>query len=721
MNQLRAELERFWPGPLKLFSHMDAEIFLAFLERYPSPADAHGLGVARMQAFLVRERYSGGQHPAALMAKLRSAPRGRVGEQELAARRQHVQTYVAMIRTLNAQIKDLERDIRTRMSEHPDGRIFLSLFKSPNSVIAAAELPAEIGDCRERYPTRDALAADAGHAAVAKESGKRKTAGFQWGCNKRLRVAFCRLADSSRHWHPWAQSLYAQARQRGHEHPRAPDRRSRLVPSRVAMLAQPHPIRPRATPLTTATHHRDHPARSGPVPDLAATQRMAGAAVTRRAVAGRARSAYRSSLLLPRPPPGEGLKRLPPFGGPCQDQPLPTGGGSLLSRGSTKASRSRTLAREYWREHQMTRDERARADEKIIEFCRHRLNRLLDGANPAATPRYVLDYYTAHLGDQRAQAAEFDPLICREWWFAHEAVTGSDETFVRDVVRAAECTARAIDTDASGAAELVSQLFRYALTACALRSLSTSIPGALLLRLVDTDPRRWTPQWAITQARRQPTRAVTLAQLALKLPEEERSDVLAESLSAAKAITNESARAQALAGLAAQLPELLPDALSAAKAITNESSRAQALAGLAAQLPDLLPPDARRELLADLLLMIARTSTLVTWRMVASPVSGVISLEGRTACVEAAGCIAVPIPMVWPAHTIHRSTKLVKLVSARAPQLPMERTVTHSLAAISYSPILSRSMILEVWPFRTRRKPATMAPGGGVVGPPRER
>ena len=40
VNQLRAELERFWPGPLALFSHMDAEILLAFLERYPSPADA---------------------------------------------------------------------------------------------------------------------------------------------------------------------------------------------------------------------------------------------------------------------------------------------------------------------------------------------------------------------------------------------------------------------------------------------------------------------------------------------------------------------------------------------------------------------------------------------------------------------------------------------------------------------------------------------------------
>ena len=149
VNQLRAELERFWPGPLRLFSHMDAEILLAFLERYPSPADAHGLGVARMQAFLVRERYSGGQHPTALMAKLRSAPRGRVGELELAARRRLVLSFVAMVRTLNAQIKQLEAEIRMQVRSHPDGPIFLSLFKSPNSVITAAELLAEIGDCRE--------------------------------------------------------------------------------------------------------------------------------------------------------------------------------------------------------------------------------------------------------------------------------------------------------------------------------------------------------------------------------------------------------------------------------------------------------------------------------------------------------------------------------------------------------------------------------------------
>ena len=150
------------------------------------------------------------------------------------------------------------------MRAHPDGEIFLSLFKSPDSVITPAELLAKIGDCRGRSPNRDTRAADAGQAAVAVESGKWKTAGFRRACYKRLHAAFCRLADASRHWHPWAQTLRASTPTRTRAPPRDPDRRPRLVPHRVAMLAQPHPLRPRATPRTATPHHRHHPQPVGP-------------------------------------------------------------------------------------------------------------------------------------------------------------------------------------------------------------------------------------------------------------------------------------------------------------------------------------------------------------------------------------------------------------------------------------------------------------------------
>jgi hypothetical protein len=107
-----------------------------------------GWGEARLAGFLSRERYSGRQKPDKLLAKLRRAPEGRVGGLELNTRRQLVLTLVATIKSLNIQIKELERQIAIAIREHPDGQVFRLLFKGPDSVITAAELLSEIGDCR---------------------------------------------------------------------------------------------------------------------------------------------------------------------------------------------------------------------------------------------------------------------------------------------------------------------------------------------------------------------------------------------------------------------------------------------------------------------------------------------------------------------------------------------------------------------------------------------
>jgi transposase len=143
-NQLRAELERFWPGPIGLFSDLDNLISLAFLKRYPSPADARGLGEQRLQAFLTRERYSGHKPPAKLLAKLRRAPEGRAGTLECQARRAVVLSLVAALEPIVEAIHQLERQIATAIREHPDGEIFLSLFRSPRSVITAARVAGAV-------------------------------------------------------------------------------------------------------------------------------------------------------------------------------------------------------------------------------------------------------------------------------------------------------------------------------------------------------------------------------------------------------------------------------------------------------------------------------------------------------------------------------------------------------------------------------------------------
>jgi transposase len=220
-NQLRAELERFWPGAAEIFNDLDSPISLEFLERYPSPGDARGLGAKRLAQFLARHHYCGRKDPVELLSRLRNAPSGRAGELEADARRGLVLALVAALKPIVEQIRLLTSEIAHAIRTHPDGEIFLSFFKDPKSVITAATLLAEIGDCRERYPTAEQLAADAGMAPVAVESGRRKVACFRRGCDHRLRDATSKLADATRHWHPWAHRNYADARARGHNHPRA--------------------------------------------------------------------------------------------------------------------------------------------------------------------------------------------------------------------------------------------------------------------------------------------------------------------------------------------------------------------------------------------------------------------------------------------------------------------------------------------------------------------
>jgi transposase len=274
-NQLRTELERYWPGAAAIFKDVDSPISLAFIKRYPSPGDARGLGSQRLGWFLARHAYSGGKQPEQLIKKLRSAPDGRAGEQEIEARRQIVLALVTAIEPLVAKISELTSEIGHCLRAHPDGHIFLSLFKG-KSVITAAELLAEIGDCRDRYPTPDALAADAGMSPVAIESGKRKVAAFRYGCDKRLRDAFGVLADTTRRWHPWAGDHYARAIQRGHDHPRAIRTLGRAW-CRVLWRCWQDGVAYDPVKHRGLQHHITVtiPTVSGPVVDQAATERMA--------------------------------------------------------------------------------------------------------------------------------------------------------------------------------------------------------------------------------------------------------------------------------------------------------------------------------------------------------------------------------------------------------------------------------------------------------------
>jgi len=217
-NQLREHLKRVFPGALGLFADLDSAISLTFLTRFDCQDRADWLTPKRLGAWLASVGYTGRTDPATLHTRLRAAPRGATGAEGAA----HAHITGALVATLTAlveQIKILEKQIGEQLAAHADAHIFTSLPRS--GTLRAARLLAEIGDCRARFPTPEALMCLAGVAPSTRQSGKMHSVGVRWSCDKQLRDAVCDFAGDSRHANPWAADLYNRAIARGHDHPHA--------------------------------------------------------------------------------------------------------------------------------------------------------------------------------------------------------------------------------------------------------------------------------------------------------------------------------------------------------------------------------------------------------------------------------------------------------------------------------------------------------------------
>jgi len=247
-NQLRSLLEGLWPGAAAIFATSLAcslaidtlrrlfhllrrrnlgrlrPIALAFIGRYPTPASACRLGEKRLASFLVQHTYSGRRSATDLLARLRAAPAGLAGNAETEARGEIVRALVGVlerlifaITRLSSRIEQAVPSLACSLAQLPDGKIVMSFPRAGR--INAAQILAELGDVRERFPTEDQLAAEAGVCPVTHASGKRRGVVFRWACNKNLRVALTCFADNSRHACAWASAIYQKARQRGCKHP----------------------------------------------------------------------------------------------------------------------------------------------------------------------------------------------------------------------------------------------------------------------------------------------------------------------------------------------------------------------------------------------------------------------------------------------------------------------------------------------------------------------
>ncbi|HEX4103809.1 MAG TPA: transposase [Pseudonocardiaceae bacterium] len=105
-----------------------------------------------------------------------------------------------------------------QLDAHADAHIFTSLPRSGR--VRAARLLTEIGDCRARFPTPEALFCLAGAGPSTRQPGTVKVVSSAGRATNSCATPSATSPDS-RTANPWATKLYTDAIARGHDHPHA--------------------------------------------------------------------------------------------------------------------------------------------------------------------------------------------------------------------------------------------------------------------------------------------------------------------------------------------------------------------------------------------------------------------------------------------------------------------------------------------------------------------
>ncbi len=216
VQRLRCQLRDYFPAALAAFEDLDAADALELLAKAPDPARAAKLTRAQVSAALKRARRRDIPAKAtAILAALRSAQLGQPPA-ITAAYAATVRSLIAVITTLNEQVKALQSEVEAVFGRHPDAEIYLSQ-PGLGSVLGARVL-GEFGDDPHRYLTGKARKNYGGTSPLTRASGKKKTVTARFIRNDRLIDALMAQAFAALTASPGARALYDAERDRGIDH-----------------------------------------------------------------------------------------------------------------------------------------------------------------------------------------------------------------------------------------------------------------------------------------------------------------------------------------------------------------------------------------------------------------------------------------------------------------------------------------------------------------------
>jgi transposase len=216
IQRLRHQLREYFPAALEAFEDLAAADTLELLAKAPDPARAAKLTRAQVSAVLKRARRRGIPDKAtAILAALRSPQLGQPPA-ITTAYAATVRSLIAVITTLNEQVKTLGEEVGAHFGQHPDAEIYRS--QPGMGAILGARVLGEFGDDPHRYADGKARKNYAATSPITRASGKKKVVAARFIHNDRLVDALNAQAFASLNASPGARALYDDLRARNIEH-----------------------------------------------------------------------------------------------------------------------------------------------------------------------------------------------------------------------------------------------------------------------------------------------------------------------------------------------------------------------------------------------------------------------------------------------------------------------------------------------------------------------
>jgi transposase len=216
VQRARHQLREYFPAALEAFDDLDAPDALELLARAPDPARAARLTRAQVSAALKRaRRHRITDKTDAILAALRSEQLSQPPALT-AAYAATVRALIAMIITLNEQVKILQEQVEADFGRHPDAEIYRS--QPGMGAILGARVLGEFGDDPNRYRDAKARKNYAATSPLTRASGKKKTVTARFIRNERLTDALRAQAFAALGASPGARALYDAERARGTDH-----------------------------------------------------------------------------------------------------------------------------------------------------------------------------------------------------------------------------------------------------------------------------------------------------------------------------------------------------------------------------------------------------------------------------------------------------------------------------------------------------------------------